>query len=210
MEDYRRNFMSRINQQSGVFLNGLTTECWEWRGCIDSLGYGSIATNYAKEYGTIKAHRISYWLFCGDYDKNLDVLHHCDNRKCVNPEHLHLGTQKDNNQERDERGRMTILRGENHGSSKFTQSEVDAILQLRREGMLYKDIAERYNVNRRTIERMCIGRTYDKTDTRETIQQQKQSRDNRIRELRAEGKTYAEISTEVGISPSKISVLLNK
>lgn len=204
MKKLRRDFLSRVNQQSGVRLNNLQTECWEWEGCIQD-GYGQIQTKYAKEFGSIKAHRISYWLFNGEFDKNLDVLHQCDNAKCVNPQHLRLGTQTDNNRERDERGRQTILRGVEHGSSIFTDIEVEEIRRRRVAGEQYKDIAEHYGCNRRTIERLCVGKTYDGVDLRE---QKKQEEREAVRRLREEGLTIRQIAEQLDISASKICNLL--
>jgi hypothetical protein len=155
MEQYKRQFLAKVNQQSGVFLNGITTECWEWEGNKDPAGYGKIQTNWAKEMGTPYSHRISYMLFKGD-TQGLDVLHNCDNRKCVNPDHMRLGTQTDNNKDRDERGRHVALSGLEHGSCIFTKEDYECIFQSRREGKTYPQIAKHFGCNRRTIERICV------------------------------------------------------
>lgn len=69
-----------------------TDECWNWVGCLNDDGYGSIRyENKAR-----KAHRISYLLEYGAFDERLRVLHSCDNPTCVRPDHLFLGTQGDN------------------------------------------------------------------------------------------------------------------
>jgi len=76
------------------------SSCWEWTSSIDSKGYGRLTVNYK----SIRAHRLSMLLH-GYEIKNKCVLHHCDNRRCVNPEHLYLGTAQDNADDRVNRGR---------------------------------------------------------------------------------------------------------
>ena len=83
--------------------------CWEWTaGTRQNGGYGVIATpgKSVARGGTgrqLVAHRLSWEIHNGPIPENLLVLHRCDNPPCTNPEHLYLGTQKDNVRDMDER-----------------------------------------------------------------------------------------------------------
>lgn len=95
--------------------------CWLWTDKPNPKGYGSIGVS-GKTY---RAHRVSYELAYGPIPDGLNVLHTCDNRICVNPNHLFIGTQLENIQDRDIKGRQT--RGESHPRSKLTEDQVLAM-----------------------------------------------------------------------------------
>jgi len=88
----------------------METRCWVWTASQRGHGYGGIGYKGR----TVRAHRLSWILHNGDIPKGLCVLHACDNRLCVRPEHLWLGSHKDNAEDRDEKGRRTPPSGENH------------------------------------------------------------------------------------------------
>lgn len=75
--------------------------CWSWRAARNPKGYGV----FSCEGRTVSAHRFSYELYNGPIPSGMVVRHKCDNPPCVNPDHLELGTQADNERDKINRGR---------------------------------------------------------------------------------------------------------
>lgn len=93
----------------GAFRVEEETGCWSWILAIDRHGYGATTDNSK----SLKAHRRMYTDFCGDIPTGIFVLHNCDNPRCVNPNHLRIGTARDNAADCVQRGRTA--RGDKHG-----------------------------------------------------------------------------------------------
>lgn len=83
-----------------------TNECWPWRGSTDKHGYGRISAGMGAGASPLKAYRVAYEMFNGAIPSGFVIRHKCDNPNCVNPNHLEVGTQKDNAQDMVKRGRM--------------------------------------------------------------------------------------------------------
>lgn len=81
------------------------SSCWEWTAHCDRRGYGEIGSSGNRGKPHLRAHRVSWEIHNGPIPDGLFVLHRCDNRKCVNPHHLFLGTAKDNTQDMLAKGR---------------------------------------------------------------------------------------------------------
>lgn len=86
--------------------------CWEWQGCLTKGGYGRFQVHPK----TLRAHRVSYFLFNGPIIDSQLVLHKCDNPLCVNPEHLFLGTSKENTDDMIAKGRLSRHRSKHKNS----------------------------------------------------------------------------------------------
>lgn len=97
--------------------------CWIWEGGVDSWGYGQF--HYKKK--TVKAHRKSYEAFKGEIPTGMFVCHTCDTPSCINPDHLWLGTPKQNAQDRNSKFRFVKLEKEAHPMSILTQDNVTFI-----------------------------------------------------------------------------------
>lgn len=103
----------------------------------------------------VRANRLSWRLYCGPLSSDEHVLHHCDNRVCVNPDHLFKGDQAANMQDKVAKGRQD--RGELHGMSKLSEDEARAIILDTR---LYREIAADFGVSLPTISDIKRGRSW--------------------------------------------------
>lgn len=133
------------------------SKCWEFNGAKDSKGYGLLRINKTM----FKAHRVSYEEFVGTIPEELFVLHKCDNRKCVNPDHLFLGTHADNMLDMVIKGRSYRHIGSKHHQAKLTESDIHFIRQSLLDGELCSEIAKLYSVSRTTISSIKRGKTWN-------------------------------------------------
>lgn len=125
--------------------------CWEWTGKKNRSGYGQL--NYNK--AVLIASRVSFEAWRGPIEAGLCVCHTCDNRGCVNPDHLFLGTVADNSADMVAKQRHS--HGETHAFAKFTENEVRAILTSKAPT---KALARSLGVSPRTIHSIRSGRTW--------------------------------------------------
>lgn len=163
-DDEMRAFLaskSRLAEQSGCHL---------WLGGLDKDGYGQ--THYKGK--NIRAHRIAYLLLLGPIPDGLVVMHECDTPACINPAHLKLGTNKENNDDKISKGRGRVACGDQHylridpstragekaAGSKLKEGDVQSIRAKLKAGLPQADIAREFAVSRPCISAIAIGRTW--------------------------------------------------
>ncbi len=129
--------------------------CWYWKGCIASDGYGRFWFQGFSE----KSHRMAYRIANGKINPGSHVLHTCDNPSCVNPDHLFLGSNKDNVADRVMKGRCA--KGEDIGSAQLINWEVIQINRLFMQKLYStKQIAYFFSVSVEIIQRIRNGKTF--------------------------------------------------
>lgn len=134
-----------------------TDTCWLWVGSEHSdYHYGIFWINQQP----FRAHVYSWYLTHGNIPPNKDVLHKCNVRLCVNPEHLYIGTALDNARDRTRAGVITGNQGEARYNHKLTELQVKQIRRLYTSGITQEDIAKQYNVSRPLISMVCSHRIW--------------------------------------------------
>jgi hypothetical protein len=146
-----KRFIKKIN---------FTDTCWLWTASKYPGGYGSFRFD-GKTYQT---HRFLWTFLRGEIPDGLCVLHKCDVRACIKPDHLFLGTRKDNVYDMMTKGRGVQLKGEHHGMSRLTDGQADAIRKMYVRGnkeFSQLKIAEIYGVDRSVIGKIVRGVAYN-------------------------------------------------
>lgn len=135
---------SRQDRSKEIFESNYkkTSGCWIWEGNLNRGGYGKIGT-------TGLAHRRAYQYTYGKIPYGKQVCHKCDNRKCVNPDHLFLGSIGDNMKDKTFKDRQA--KGSQIGSSKLTENEVREIRKRRELGETYESLSQAFDVDWYTI-----------------------------------------------------------
>lgn len=128
--------------------------CWLWVGSGTLGGYGQLAA----EDSTTKlyVHRYSWELHFGPIPPGLQVLHRCDVRRCVRPDHLFVGTQLDNIRDMWAKGRARPVRGAQTGRSDFVEADIHAIRQRRMHGETCTSIARSFGVSTASISKIVL------------------------------------------------------
>ena len=135
-----------------------TDGCWEWDSHLNSNGYGRFVVDNKHRL----AHRVSYEIFFGDVPDGLKVCHRCDNRLCVNPKPLWLGTQSENLKDAASKGRMRVpdTRAARNGNTKLTWEHVRNIRSMHGSGMRKYHIASLFGVSPSTVNNIVNFETW--------------------------------------------------
>jgi hypothetical protein len=146
-------FWSKVNKD-------IPSGCWEWMGCVNGWGYGIININGK----TWRTHRISWMLAHGEWP-NLFVCHKCDNPKCVNPDHLFLGTHNDNMRDmvsKDRHFKGVPVCGEHHPLHKLTDRTAIEIREKYASGKYtQRELAKQYGVSQRGVWRVIHHQSWN-------------------------------------------------
>lgn len=141
-------------------FNKVSNSCWLWTSGKTKFGYGTLRNNLGKQE---RAHRIAYALYVGEIPDGLLVLHKCDVPACVNPEHLFLGTYKDNSVDMINKGRGGQINNNFSGhlnpNAKLTIEDKNFIENSLLTGLYdQNELAIKFCVHRQAIWRVCKER----------------------------------------------------
>lgn len=140
-------FWSKVRKADG---------CWEWTGAKIPQGYGQLSVD-----GKLcRVHRLSYILANGFIPAGLLVLHRCDNRGCVRPSHLFLGTQTDNMRDAVRKDRWEPkVRGSRNGNVKLKEDDIVKMRAMR--GISYVELGRRFGITESTARWIMSGQGWE-------------------------------------------------
>lgn len=136
------------------FIDRVETGCWNWTRAKDGKGYGVAYVPYR-----ISAHRLSFEVTHGPIPAGKHVLHRCDNPACINPDHLFVGTHRDNMLDKENKGRANHVgaQGTRNGNSILTEKDVISLLRDYVSGLARKEIAAKYGIRESSVSDYTSG-----------------------------------------------------
>lgn len=159
LPETRRNTQSMPLGQRLQFYGWTVTDsgCWEWNGNRFSNGYGQLYVAGRKHL----THRLAYETWVGPIPEGLLIRHKCDNKPCINPDHLETGTDADNKRDMIERGLDGVV-GEKNKNAVLTEDDVRNIRSLVAKGGrgAGAKAARQYGVSQATISWVVSGKRW--------------------------------------------------
>ena len=122
--------------------------CWEWQGAQARHGYGLVILSPARaRVRRTFAHRVAWTAVHGEIEGGFHVCHRCDNPPCCNPDHLFIGTAKDNALDRQAKGRTHVGNGADNPRARLTEADVRTIRQMGADGVASAAIARAFGIS---------------------------------------------------------------
>ncbi|HBD95461.1 MAG TPA: hypothetical protein DC057_14930 [Spirochaetia bacterium] len=165
-----------------IFINN--NDCWEWQGTTKNK-YGELDYKGKK----FKAHRLSYMLKNNNFhiSSKIKICHTCDNPKCINPNHLFAGTQRDNIYDMENKNRSVHLKGSQNGNSKVTERQVVEIRnKYSTNKFSQRELGEKYGLSSSMVGEIIRGNFWKHIGGKITLIGQKGRYKNHIGESKNE------------------------
>lgn len=143
----KRSFVDRLMDGCEKIDGG----CWVWNKSVASSGYGQIRWNYTN----YRANRASYIVFKGEIPDGMVVRHTCDNKLCINPDHLILGSCKQNSEDMVARNRQA--KGMKNGRSKLSENDVRAI---KSSALSCSKTAKKFGISKSQAHKIMTGKAW--------------------------------------------------
>src|SRR6202041_712075 len=161
-QNFLKRFWSKVDKNGAPPIHNVTLgPCWKWMRPLSENGYGGISMGRTVSLvaaGRILAHRASWIIHFGPIPEGKGVLHKCDNPQCTNPNHLYVGTQKDNCRDMIERGHMYDRRGEKCGMAKVSNEDVSFIRASL--GLSHRKLGRMFGIDCSTVTRIINRKTW--------------------------------------------------
>lgn len=159
----RRQTLEERRERFRDFIRMEENGCHIWRGSTNQWGYG----RFRFEGKTHSSHRLAYYFHTGVDPYPMLVLHKCDNPKCVNPEHLFLGTDYTNSQDRQSKGRTARPEGEKHWKSSIDDAQA---IEIRKRVVALRDsISAEFSMSKQAAMDIIRGKRWKHIKTEQNL-----------------------------------------
>jgi len=204
---HRPDYQTLLRRFRSKFAERTESECWVWTDRPHTTGYGVLSIQVDGRGKLVYAHRLAYYLSKGPipsdaFGDTLLVCHTCDNRLCVNPAHLFLGTDGDNMRDKAAKGRNFRPIGELSSRAKLT---ADQVREIRLDSRTAEEIARSYAVSPVTVSSIRRGRTWgDLQSPQILVRHPRKLTKEQVLEIRSDPRGARRLSRAYGVSQSTI------